>query len=146
MKSTLSIDPDCEEAVVNVRAATIDDRVRAIEAIALGSGYSTIAGYREGQISIIEPRRTSRFFTSNKKVYATMDDGMWQVRHRIFELEEMLPLASFVRISQSDIVNIRAINRVETSFASGLVVVLKDDTRCPISRRYISAFKRAIGM
>lgn len=146
MKFVLSIDPDCIEAVVNVRAAAIDERVRAIEAIACGSHSSTITGYRDGQIKIVELRRASRFFTNNKKVYAAMDDGIWQIRHRMFELEEILPLRNFVRISQSDIVNIRAIDRVETSFTTSLVVVLKDGTRCPISRRYLSAFKRAIGI
>lgn len=65
MKFVLSIDPDCIEAVVNVRAAAIDERVRAIEAITCGSHSSTIAGYRNGQIKIVELRRASRFFTNN---------------------------------------------------------------------------------
>lgn len=74
------------------------------------------------------------------------DDRLWKVRERMYELEEKLPRGRFVCVSQSDIVAIRAINRVETRRAASLTLILKDGTRVPISRRCVRDFKAAIGL
>ena len=146
MKFTLTIDSHCSESEVCVRASALDDRVRAIEAIARSDQLSTIAGYQAEKIRIIDLNDASRFFTRDKKVYVSTNEGIWLVHQRMFELEEMLPSSLFVRISQSDIVNIREMKHVEVSFPHSLIVVMKNGVRCPISRRYLNAVKRALGL
>ena len=149
MKFVLTLDSQCVEAEVRVTARGVDDRIRAIEAIAQAAETGVLLGYREGEVKLLDLTKVTHFFTQDKKVYARYAGAgseQWLVRERMYELEESLPRRQFVRVSQSDIVALRAIDRVDTSRAAGLILVLNDGARVGISRRYIRAFKSVIGL
>lgn len=64
----------------------------------------------------------------------------------MYELEESLPSGDFVRISQSEIVNIAAIKKLDLSFSGTISVQLKDGSRYYVSRRQLPAFKSKLGI
>lgn len=51
-----------------------------------------------------------------------------------------------IRISKTTLVNIRFIDYVELSFGGALLLKLKNKEQDYVSRKYLPAFKKAIGI
>ena len=60
------------------------------------------------------------------------------------ELEEILDSDSFVRISNSEIVNVKKIIRLDTSITGTIRMYMKGDTQTFVSRRYVSRIKKTL--
>ena len=146
MKLNLTIDPSITETVVSVTASEVDADVRAIQNLVAGAQSQRVVGMRGSEAVVMDVRSVLAFFTKDKTVYAHTANGDWRIKLRLYELEEMLPSSDFVRISQSEIVNISAISRLDLSASTAMCVLLKDGTRYYVSRRQLKAFKKALGL
>ncbi|MDU3274873.1 LytTR family DNA-binding domain-containing protein [Varibaculum cambriense] len=156
MKFTLTIDPTVTETIVKVTAREVDAEVQAIQRLASGSLDSSspavarplrrLIGTSENDATVLEVRVILAFFTKKKAVYAHTSKGDWRIKARMYELEESLPAGDFVRISQSEIVNIAAIKKLDLSFSGTISVQLKDGSRYYVSRRQLPAFKSKLGI
>ena len=156
MKFTLTIDPSVTETIVTVTAREVDAEVQAIQRLASGSLDSSssaverplrrLIGTSGNDATVLEVRSILAFFTKKKAVYAHTSHGDWRIKARMYELEESLPAGDFVRISQSEIVNIAAIKKLDLSFSGTISVQLKDGSRYYVSRRQLPAFKSKLGI
>ena len=156
MKFTLTIDPTVTETIVTVTAREVDAEVQAIQRLAscsLDSSSSAVErplrrliGTSGNDATVLEVRSVLAFFTKKKAVYAHTSKGDWRIKARMYELEESLPADDFVRISQSEIVNIAAIKKLDLSFSGTISVQLKDGSRYYVSRRQLPAFKSKLGI
>lgn len=136
MKFTLTIDPTVTETIVTVTAREVDAEVQAIQRLASGSLSGALSpalehplrrliGTGANDATVLEVRSILAFFTKKKAVYAHTSKGDWRIKARMYELEESLPADDFVRISQSEIVNIAAIKKLDLSFSGTISVQLK---------------------
>ena len=156
MKFTLTIDPTVTETIVTVTAREVDAEVQAIQRLASGSLDSSspaverplrrLIGTSGNDATVLEVRSILAFFTKKKAFYAHTSNGDWRIKARMYELEESLPAGDFVRISQSEIVNIAAIKKLDLSFSGTISVQLKDGSRYYVSRRQLPAFKSKLGI
>ena len=157
MKFTLTIDPTVTETIVKVTAREVDAEVQAIQRLASGSLDSSsspaverplrrLIGTSGNDATVLEVRAILAFFTEKKAVFAHTSKGDWRIKARMYELEESLPAGDFVRISQSEIVNIAAIKKLDLSFSATISVQLKDGSRYYVSRRQLPAFKAKLGI
>ena len=156
MKFTLTIDPSVTETIVTVTAREVDAEVQAIQRLASGSLDSSssaverplrrLIGTSGNDATVLEVRSILAFFTKKKATYAHTSKGDWRIKARMYELEESLPAGDFVRISQSEIVNIAAIKKLDLSFSGTISVQLKDGSRYYVSRRQLPAFKSKLGI
>lgn len=156
MKFTLTIDPTVTETIVKVTAREVDAEVQAIQRLASGSLDSSsppverplrrLIGTSGNDATVLEVRAILAFFTRKKAVFAHTSKGDWRIKARMYELEESLPAGDFVRISQSEIVNIAAIKKLDLSFSGTISVQLKDGSRYYVSRRQLPAFKSKLGI
>lgn len=78
-----------------------------------------------------------RFYAARQRVYAQTRDKTYLVHARLYELEESLK-KQFVRISNSEIVNIKKIRRMDTSMSGTIHMYLQADIETYVSRRYVS--------
>ena len=62
------------------------------------------------------------------------------------ELEEKLDTSRFLRISNSEIVNLRKIQRMDTSLTGTVKMYLDENIETYVSRRYVTRIKRALGI
>ena len=156
MKFTLTIDPSVTETIVTVTAREVDAEVQAIQRLASGSLDSSssaverplrrLIGTSGNDATVLEVRSILAFFTKKKATSAHTSKGDWRIKARMYELEESLPAGDFVRISQSEIVNIAAIKKLDLSFSGTISVQLKDGSRYYVSRRQLPAFKSKLGI
>ena len=70
---------------------------------------------------------------------------LYQVRLRLYELEERLD-NRFVRISNSEIVNLKKVKSLDLSFVGTICMELSNREVSYISRRYVSKMKKILGL
>ena len=143
MKCTLIItDQHEEEVVVYARKRTklTDD----IEALINGS-TAEIIGYKDSQAVKLTANDIYCFTVEDSKVYALTHKEKYQLKKRLYQLEEILP-QDFVKINQSCIANIRKIARVDTSLSGTLLIKFKNGHKDYVSRRQLKAVKERFGL
>ena len=78
------------------------------------------------------------------KVYAVTEEGEYQLRYRLYEVEERVNPKYFVRISQSEIVNLRKVKRFDLSLTGTIGVLFSDGSFSYVSRRFVSKIKQCL--
>ena len=143
MKCSIIIDESREEEVI-VYAHSRNSLVEDIEALVMQSHTELIGYGADGAIKKLSPSEVFCFATEGGRLYAHCERERFEVRERIYMLEEMLG-ADFVKINQSCIANIKFIDRFKASLGGALVVVFKNGYKDYVSRRQIKAVKERIG-
>ena len=143
MKCTLIITNEHEEEVV-IYARERTKLTNDIEALVIGS-VPEIIGYGENQAIRLKTDEVTCFMVEDNKVYALTDKDKYQLKQRLYQLEEMLP-DNFVKINQSCIANIRQIKKFDTSVSGTLLIKFKNGYKDYVSRRQMKAVKERFGL
>lgn len=87
-----------------------------------------------------------RFYTDGKGVSAQTAEETYTVRLRLYELEERLDQTRFVRISNSEIINLDRVTAVDLSLAGSICMTLDGRVKAYVSRRYVKKIKEALNL
>ncbi|MBQ5545013.1 MAG: LytTR family transcriptional regulator DNA-binding domain-containing protein, partial [Clostridia bacterium] len=87
-----------------------------------------------------------RIYAEQQKVLAVTEKGVFQIRMRLYQLEEKLAGRKFVRISNSEIINLKKTAKFDLSIAGTIQVRLKNGQSTYVSRRYVSKIKEILGI
>ena len=147
MKVVLRIDPSLRRTQVVVCAPANTPEVQAlVQRLSTEGAASTFTAFREGQALLLPLGDILRFFADGKGVSCQTAGGVYAVRQRLYELEETLGGFGFVRISNSEIVNLKKVRGFDLSFAGTICVSLSDGSVTYVSRRYVSKIKQVLGI
>ena len=80
----------------------------------------------------------------DKKTFVYCEKEVYQSNYKLYELEEMLPRASFVRVSKSTILNIETLKGVKTLVNSKLEAILSNGERICVTRNYLKNIREAL--
>lgn len=105
-----------------------------------------ISGSKNNKIEVLEQTDLIRIYANSGKVYAVTDRGEYTLRLRLYELEDRLDTRFFVRISNSEIINLKKIDHFDLSFTGTICVKFTNGTTTYVSRRYVSKIKKILGM
>ena len=144
MKIEIKIDESCTEPKIVIVTDRITDRINEIVRKLSAEPSEVLAGFREEQVIVLEPSEIDRVYASGGKVYAETERGAYLLR--LYEAEQRLANASFVRISNSEIVNLKKIRGFDLSFAGTICVSLSNGTVTYVSRRYVAKIKQLLGL
>ncbi len=98
---------------------------------------------KDGETYLIEPNAISRIYIENRQVLAETIQGEYHLGLRLYQVLEKLP-SYFIKISQSEIVNLKEIERFNIT-PNGLVEIhLKNKETTYSSRRYLKAIKEKL--
>lgn len=145
MKITIETPQPGEEDEIIVRCAALDEQLMKL-IYALKMQQDKIIGYVEDKIVKLEPKEICYFESVDNKVFAYTDKGVYEVRRKLYEIEEGYAHVDFLRISKSTIVNVAKIAYLRPSFNGRFEARLKNDEKIIISRQYIVALKRKLGI
>ena len=107
---------------------------------------SKIIGFIDTEVYILQIDSIWSFYIENNKVYAKNKDKIYKVKYRIYELEEMLKDTSFIRISNSEIINLKAIESLDLGTAGTVIFKFKDGSNTYASRRSINKIKNYLNL
>lgn len=146
MQIEVKIDTGCVETKVIVVANSMTDEVN--ELVKKISAYipSVLAGFKDGEVLILNPDKIIRLYTANHKVYAVTNNGEYTVRLRLYELEQRLNSSEFVRISNTEIINLKKVKGFDLSFSGTICVNFLDGSVSYASRRYVTKIKQILGI
>lgn len=159
MRVKLDINKEYTELEVRVCNGELNLRTKELFETLKGLLGSEITAY-DGERSIRVPLADIvRIFAANKQVFVTVayknaadkvaTDGEWgsmtyRVKERLYEFEEKLPSNQFIRISNSELVNVKKIIRLDTSLTGTIQMYLKGDVMTYVSRRNVSKIKKVL--
>ena len=146
MQIEIKIDPECREPKVIIMTDNVSEEVNEILRKLSEDAPRVITGFKEDTAEIIEPQDIFRFYASGGKVFATTAKGEFQLRIRLYEIEENRNLPGFVRISNSEIINLKKVKNFDLSFTGTICVTLLDGTVTYVSRRYVNKIKKILGI
>ena len=105
-----------------------------------------IAGFREDTVTVLDENDILRIYATNGKVFAVLPSGEYMLRLRLYEAEERLKQHHFIRISNSEIINLKKVRSFDLSFTGTVCVVLIDGSKTYASRRYVTRLKGVLGI
>jgi DNA-binding LytR/AlgR family response regulator len=148
VKVEIRLDEQCEETSVMIVTKEMSDEVNGLVKILSNQNPNLhlILGFRDGNATVLTHEKIIRIFAANQKVYIVTDDGEYISRLRLYEFEERLPANMFVRISNSEIVNLQNVRDFDLSFSGSICVRFLDGSATYVSRRYVSRLKTILGM
>lgn len=146
MQIEIKIDEHCTEPKITIVTNKVTDEIHEITKKLAGEQTQMIAGFQDEQVTILEPNQIYRIFASNGKVYAETELRKYVIRLRLYEMEQRLASNSFVRISNSEIINLKKVRGFDLSFTGTICVSLSNGTVTYVSRRYVARIKQLLGL
>lgn len=146
MQVEIKIDSTVREPKVIVLTDRMTDEVNEIVRKISETEPTMLAGFREDTVTVLDPEEIYRIYAANGKVFAVTGKAEYTLRMRLYEVEERFRRSSFVRISNSEIINLKAVRSFDLSLAGTIRVALKNGEAAYVSRRYVGKIKEALGM
>ena len=144
MKVRLDIDQQYAEEQIIIEAPNLSPRVQKVKDFVQSLDQKeTLKGKFQDQVFLIEIQKIQRIYIENRKVLAEMGNRTYTLDIRLYQAVEILP-ASFIQISQSEIVNIDAISHLKLTSNGLIEIYLKNDSFTYSSRRYLKAIKEKL--
>ena len=108
--------------------------------------FEVITGFHNDLAEILSPDNIIRIYAAGGKTFAAANGKDCVLRQRLYELEEHLSKHGFVRISNSEIINLHKVRNFDLSLSGTICVKLSDATAAYVSRRYVSKIKQVLGL
>ncbi|MCC3868819.1 LytTR family DNA-binding domain-containing protein [Terrisporobacter mayombei] len=143
MKIRIEVDERIEEDEVIVRCSQLNEEVSNIQkAITeIISQKTQITFYKDNVEYYISLAKILFFETEDANISAHTGDNIYQVKYKLYELEEILP-NNFMRISKSTILNINHIYSITRNLTSSSIVEFQDTHKqVYVSRHYYKPLK-----
>ncbi len=146
MKIEIRIDSSYSEPHVIVLTDHISGEVTAIMQRLSDETTEMLTGMKDECLEIIDPDDVVRIYSESGKVFAETTAGEYVMRSRLYELEEKLDRQKFVRISNSEIINLRRAKNFDLSIAGTICVRMSSGSVSYVSRRYVTKIKHMLGL
>ena len=147
MKVEVQIDPSLSEPEIILRAPMPTTEVeRLAQKLRESTRPQPFTVYLEREPVRVSRDLVLRFFAEDKGVSCQTGKGVFSVRQRLYELEEELEGTRFVRVSNSEIVNLDRVTGLDLTLAGTIKMTLEGGTVCWVSRRYVKKIKQALGL
>lgn len=146
MDIEICIDESRAQPKVLILTSRVTPEVNALMERLSSESPQVIAGFAGESAVLLEQSRLIRLYAEGGKVCAVTPEGTYHVRLRLYELEERLDKKTFVRISHSEIINLKAVKRFDLSLTGTICVALTNGDITYVSRRYVSKIKQVLGL
>lgn len=108
--------------------------------------YKNITAYKDKTMYILSQNEIESIYSENGKVYIRCSNEQYLVKNRLYEIETILDSNSFIRISNSEIININKIKNIDLKMVGTLIFNFKSGNKSYSSRRYIPKIKKFLNI
>ena len=145
MKITIIAPTPGEEDEIIFKCHTLTDEMKQL-VYRLEHGDMKLTGYDENGISPLEASDVYYFEATDNKVFACCKKDVYEVREKLYQLEELLVSFSFMRASKSMILNLNKIRHLSPAFGGRFEALLENNEKVIISRQYVPVLKERLGL
>lgn len=144
MKVRIELDPEMDEPEMIIRAPRLTENVARLQQLILEQKMTPLTFYKDRSEYFVDVSEILFFETDGEKIYGHTREEAYEVRQKLYELEEILPIA-FCRISKSTIVNTKQIYSIEKSFSgTSTVNFYQTHKQVHVSRHYFQLLKERL--
>lgn len=145
MKVKINIDEDIEETVVTINATKMSKEIENLVSIVNCANETNLVCYKNNMIYFIEKESVVRFFMYDGLLMVETMDETYRMKSKLKLLEELTG-KNFLRVSNSEIVNLNYISHVDLSDKGTIKIVFKNKKYTYASRRNVSIIKERLGI
>ena len=135
------IDTGEDEVIVRYREKTY--RIQKI-LDAVEGGDAKLYGKKDGDTVSIDPGDVLYFETVDDKLFAYTAEEIYNVKLRLYQIEEFSNQAGIIRVSKSHLINVNKIMSVRPALNSRLYVRMQNGEDVLVSRKYAHILKEMI--
>ncbi len=146
MQIEVKIDSSYKEPKVVIMADRMTEEVNSIINKLSEESPQMLCGFKGETLEILEQSDIFRIYAAAGKVFAETGRGEYLLRQRLYELEDRLDKRAFVRISNSEIINLKKVKGFDLRFTGTICVSLSNGAVTYVSRRYVSKIKQVLGI
>ena len=88
MKIEIKIDEKCDEPEIIIVTDKVTDEINKIVKRLSGEPSQILAGFKDGQATVLEPEQIYRVCAADGKVYAETENSTYSLRLRLYEAEQ----------------------------------------------------------
>ncbi len=145
----LELDEKCKDPKVTVRAKErtklVDNIIQAVENVS-EKHFPGIPAYEGGEIIMISQREIIRAQSHEHKVKVTTETGSYLVKNTLVALGETLDSERFVKISQSEIINLYKVKCFDLNIRGAIGIEFENGDKSWVSRRYLKFIRKKLGL
>lgn len=127
----LSIDIRCESA--NERVLKLRDHIELFD--------RKLCARRDGETHYIRASEALYFESVDERTFLYTDREVFEVNMRLYELEDALSPAGFLRVSKSAVVNLNRISSLRPELNRNIIATMENGERVVISRSYVKKLR-----
>ncbi len=146
MKIEIKLDENCSETKVIIVTEKMTDEITALMQRLSEEIPQGIVGFDGDVVQLLDAADIVRTYSAVGKVFAVTDKKEYVLRLRLYEIEERLSGKGFVRISNSEIINIKKAKKFDLSTVGTICVSLSNGDVSFVSRRYVAKIKKTLGI
>ena len=135
--------PESEPETVEIRYHWITDEIQEIISF-VKSRQGQLNAVRDGKRFEIPVVDLFYAESVDERLFLYTASDSYEIRMKLYELEDLLKNKSFLRISKSMIVNLMKITSVRPTLNGRFSAVLKNGEEIIISRKYVPALKQVL--
>lgn len=140
MKTEVRRVQEKEDEKVTIECVEITNEVREILTFVQSKGKE-ITGTADGQYAKLQLSNIFYFEALDEHVFAYTKDKVYEIRCRLYEVEERYQDILFLRISKSVVVNLRKIESITPALNARFMAHLKNGEKLIVSRQYVKPLK-----
>ncbi|MFJ5717123.1 LytTR family DNA-binding domain-containing protein [Neobacillus sp. NPDC093127] len=128
-----------------IRCHEVDDEIHEI-VNKLKTENLIVLGYQNDKVHRIKLNDIYYFEAVDGKVFSYCKDNVFEVKQKLYELEELFKTKNCFRASKSTILNIAKISSIYPSISGRYEAVLENGERAVVSRQYVPVLKNMLGL
>lgn len=147
MKITIETPTPGEEDEIIIRMANLTEEVmETVKLLRDGNTKDAVAVLEDETIHMLPVKEIFYFDAVDNRVYAYTREKCFEIKRKLYEIEEDRSFTSFLRVSKNTIVNIKKIDHLNPEFNGRFEAKLLNGESVIISRGYVPALKKKLGI
>jgi len=147
MKVEVKIVPTRSEPALVIETPALTPAIESLAQRLREEEEGPLLGFQGERAYPLPPEEVTRFYAEAKAVHAQTAAGeTYALKLRLYELEERLDKHTFVRISNSEIVNLRQITALDLTLSGTIKMTLRGGAISWVSRRNVKKLKESLGL
>lgn len=144
MKVTIRKILNREDEQVVIECTEITPEVKDIRAYALAKGTTLTGIVKESKLERFELQDVYYFEALDEKVFAYTKDKVYEIKGRLYEIEEAYTTYHFVRCSKSVVINLMLLGSISPALNGRFLAHMKNGEKLIISRQYAPVIKSIV--
>lgn len=134
-----------EEEEIIVRCRDMDEALlKLIHEVKTRRGKFTVMD--NDKIRQVDAGDIYYFEAVDNKVFLYLEQDVFEVKYRLYEIEMQYEHTDFFRASKSVIINLAKVRQFAPDFGGRFEAQMKNGEKLMISRQYVPALKKRLGM